>query len=149
MIVGYTGTQKGMTTAQRFAVVWVLARGEALPNFAEHGDCIGGDEEFHALCEDLGIPVGVRPCTVKAKRAFCKPSSGWVAPPMPPLHRNKQTVKSVDFLIATPAQDYEYPRSGTWATVRYARERSERDREFAYIVIGPGGNVLENGGFIL
>jgi len=37
------------------------------------------------------------------------------------LARNRVIVSRVDVLIAAPLQDEEITRSGTWATIRYAR----------------------------
>lgn len=144
MIVGFTGTQRGMTRPQVFAVVRDLVSGTSFPNWVQHGDCMGSDEEFHAVCLTFGISIGIRPCNIEAKRAHCKIlCSGWVAPPMPPLHRNIQMVASVNKLIATPAQPYEYQRSGTWATIRAARKRKKRDVLFEYVVFGPDGEAIE------
>lgn len=38
-----------------------------------------------------------------------------------PLARNRRIVAAVDVLIAAPETDREELRSGTWATIRYAR----------------------------
>ena len=53
--VGFTGTQRGMTDAQR-AAVRQLIRNRAV-SFAVHGGCVGADFDFHEL---------VRSCTPQA-----------------------------------------------------------------------------------
>ena len=42
--------------------------------------------------------------------------------PKKPLIRNRDIVRETAVLIATPEQTIEQLRSGTWATVRYARK---------------------------
>lgn len=41
-----------------------------------------------------------------------------------PLKRDRKIVAIVDVLIAAPKTDKEVLRSGTWATIRYARKKS-------------------------
>ena len=43
-------------------------------------------------------------------------------PELPPLVRNHKIVGAVHLLIATPKTDKEELRSGTWATIRYAKK---------------------------
>jgi hypothetical protein len=38
------------------------------------------------------------------------------------MERNHDVVHACDFLLALPGTDHEVVRSGTWATVRYARK---------------------------
>jgi hypothetical protein len=49
-------------------------------------------------------------------------SKVWFAPSAPPLERNKHIVHNCGWLIAAPKEDSETLRSGTWATIRYARK---------------------------
>jgi hypothetical protein len=118
MKIGFTGTQRGMTEAQQWAVAREL---DALPPGHEfhHGDCIGADAEAHFLAKNRGYRVVIHPPTDEKKRAFC---AGYVAilRPAPYLERNQAIVAAVDRLIAAPAEDREILRSGTWATIRHA-----------------------------
>jgi predicted Rossmann fold nucleotide-binding protein DprA/Smf involved in DNA uptake len=56
--------------------------------------------------------------------------------PLPYLERNHAIVNESDFLIAAP-DGPETLRSGTWATVRYARKVGKR-----VLVIMPNGEIL-------
>lgn len=44
-------------------------------------------------------------------------------PIKPPLVRNHDIVDSTELLIACPKEQVEVLRSGTWATIRYARKK--------------------------
>lgn len=120
MILGFTGTQDGMTYPQKFFFEGILAR--LSPREFHHGDCIGADCDAHKIVERLlpkCIIVG-HPPDSDAKRAFCKCHER--RPPKPYLVRNKAIVFSVDSMCAAPKSRTEELRSGTWATIRYARK---------------------------
>ncbi len=58
--------------------------------------------------------------------------------PFPYLVRNKHITMTTGLLIATPAENHQVLRSGTWSTVRYA------DKNDAKVwVIGPNGHDLD------
>ena len=114
-IVGFTGTRKGMSPHQK----WVLSQYLAPDDEFHHGDCVGADAEAHDMAARLGCRIVIHPCTLRAQRAFKKGDT--VFPPLPPLERNKIIVDQCEVLCAAPATDEEELRSGTWATIRYAR----------------------------
>lgn len=129
MIVGWTSTQHGLTPTQlRAAADWIV-RLETTQ--LHHGDCIGGDEQIHAVCLALGIRVVLHPPSDSSKRAFCE-GAAVILEPRPYLDRNHDIVDATQALVAAPKQELEQVRSGTWATVRYARSRGRR-----VIVVGP------------
>ena len=72
MIVGFTGSYLGMTKAQRPKVFkWLMTNATKITE-AHHGDCIGADAVFHAMCAQLGIPIiYVHPPDNADKRAWC------------------------------------------------------------------------------
>lgn len=118
MKVGFTGTRKGMSQYQKHRVYTYLERLGA--SEAHHGDCVGADSDFHDICLDLGIDIYIHPgrpnhrawkggayCYYDAKDYF---------------ERNKDIVDTTDTLLATPDSDKERVRSGTWATIRYAKK---------------------------
>jgi len=118
--VGFTGTQHGMTAAQKAGVRRRLIRLRTSSLF-RHGDCVEADENAHDLALQLGYTVIVHPPTDDSRRAFVK-GYAQMLPPRPYLHRNRDIVDASDALIAAPHTSHEVLRSGTWSTVRYARK---------------------------
>ena len=53
------------------------------------------------------------------------------------LERNHDIVDETDMLIATPGEEQEVQRSGTWATIRYARKQKR-----TILTIYPSGRAL-------
>ena len=121
MIVGYTGTREGMTKAQKKVIDIFFCDNDV--SEAHHGDCIGGDEDFHKICRKHSIPVVLHPPEDERLRAFCK-GAVRVERPYPYLVRNQHIVNASDLLLAAPKEEYEPDAmrgQGTWSTVRYAR----------------------------
>ena len=115
-IIGFTGTQFGMTTRQCDTIVSLLK--EQKPIEAHHGDCIGADKDFHIIATYLGIKIIIHPPVISYKRAYCE--GNVILPEKSYLVRNHDIVDSCDEMIACPKGYKEELRSGTWATVRYA-----------------------------
>lgn len=142
--VGFTGTSRGMTSAQLQGFSRVILDLAETNNGVEefhHGDCIGSDEEaddkIRMLYKYIGNPViVVHPPDNPSKRAFClkKFSLGVSRREKPYLDRNHDIVDETEVLIATPLMETEVQRSGTWATVRYARKKGKR-----VILVNPDG----------
>ena len=84
-----------------------------------HGDCIGADAEAHSIAMSLKLEVLKRPSYLDNQRAFTE-GGQIIADPERPLVRNKRIVEQCDVLLACPCGP-EKLRSGTWSTVRYAR----------------------------
>jgi hypothetical protein len=122
-VAGFTGPRDGLTSFQRVNLLGLLV--ELRPREARHGDCVGADAEMHLLCAALGVRVRIHPPDVDRHRAFCHffvPGCvDEVCDPKPYLVRDHDIVDNSDYLVATP-KGAEVVRSGTWATVRYARE---------------------------
>ena len=134
IIVGFTGTREGLTSAQREALVKVLYRLYSDGSEFHHGDCVGADEEAHEIAREIGYEIHIHPPSISRLRAFCK--GDVVYSPKPYLERNHDIVDASDILVACPAQSYEVLRSGTWATVRYARRVGK-----PIVIIYPNGSV--------
>ena len=101
------------------------------------GDCIGADAEAYEEAVRLGIKTVGHPPDNASKRAFCEYDEE--RPPKPYLARNRDIVmEGIDGLIAAPKEFVEVLRSGTWATVRYARKAGRR----IWIVM-PDGTIKE------
>ena len=119
--VGFTGTRIGMTERQMVELDLILTnlvyRGYA---YAHHGDCVGADSEFHSLAKKHGYKVVIHPPSNWGLRAQCDGDE--LRSPLPYLERNHEIVRSCDIIIATPKERIEVMRSGTWATIRFARK---------------------------
>jgi hypothetical protein len=119
--IGFTGTQRGMTDHQKSVVELVIrALFRDGWRWVHHGDCIGADREFHDLARAAGFSVHLHPPVVYTKRAFCKADA--IEPVKPFLVRNHDIVDASEVILATPKEAEEVLRSGTWATIRYARK---------------------------
>lgn len=116
MILGFTGTQKGMSPQQMQMIREYLTAHEV--SEIHHGDCIGADASMHDLATEFDIPVVIHPPSNDSKRAFCKGDK--TLAPKPYLKRNYDIVNASEVLIATPGTYAEQLRSGTWATIRCA-----------------------------
>ena len=89
-----------------------------------HGDCVGADAEAHELITGLCPTIIIHPCHISTMRAWCKAQT--VLGIKAPLERNHDIVDAVDILIAAPYTNEEQLRSGTWATIRYARKQGKQ-----------------------
>ena len=122
--IGFTGTRKGMNFNQRNLLRELLEKfvnnhGGAVT--FHHGDCIGADEQAHKIAEELKMRIVVHPPEDPKYRAFCQGHEE--EKPLPYLERNRNIVSRSYHLIAAPKEQYEVTRSGTWYTVRRAREQ--------------------------
>lgn len=130
MKVGFTGTRKGMTRQQMhglYAMLQMAKADELGPKLAEfhHGDCIGADYEANIIATVLGFFTQAHPPTDEKARAFCKCDQVWAAHPY--MIRNGNIVDACDMLFAAPYdEEIVSPRSGTWATIRMAREANKK-----------------------
>jgi hypothetical protein len=143
--IGFTGTQKGMTPMQRDKFVELLIQLQRVNNYEttlHHGDCIGADAEAHEVAYCAGTLIHIHPQDKDvSKRAFCDKSrwhtaSTVVHPAKPPLSRNEDIVRASAVLLATPYENVEVRRSGTWATIRLA----VRNKVPAFIIL-PNGDL--------
>jgi hypothetical protein len=126
VIVGFTGTRKGLCGGQSAKILEFLIKNHVTE--AHHGDCEGGDAQFHELCKMAGVAIIIHPPQDPKLRAFCK-GADEIEPERPYLVRNHIIVDRCETLLAAP-KELEEPEpgrgQGTWSTVRYAR-RSGRN----------------------
>jgi hypothetical protein len=125
--LGFTGTQSGMTPKQKaFVGGWLDAAADNMERgqevVAHHGMCVGADEQFHRMCINRGIPIVMHPGDDPNKRGICV-GEAEILPSKDNLERNKDIVRASTMMIATPKEMTEKRRSGTWMTIRYARDR--------------------------
>ncbi len=133
--LGFTGTRYGMTEDQRLAVRRLVAL--HLTTSAHHGDCIGADAQFHALCRELPTSfVVVHPPLNEQYRAFCAGDEHRA--PLPYMRRNARIVAESDVMIAAPFEAEEQERGGTWRTVGLARKAGR-----PLFIVWPSGAVVE------
>lgn len=122
--IGFTGSRDGMTYFQKQSVHRSLSlikkRNKTTKLFFHHGDCIGADAQAHLIAAKLGFIIVVHPPTDNTRRAFMQ---GIVLPPKPFMDRNRDIVNESHLMIACPKTRQESLRSGTWATIRYSRNK--------------------------
>jgi hypothetical protein len=141
MKVGFTGTQQGMTMVQADTCAIVLSGLE--PVEFHHGDCVGADAQACEIvwrlpwCYEGKIKVVSHPPDNDKKRAHTQ--AHVELPPLPYLERNQKIVDATEILVAAPAAMNEEGRSGTWATVRYARKKGKP----VLLVLPDGQNVMD------
>lgn len=94
------------------------------PTTLVHGGAKGADMIAHGIAESLWIPmIEIYPTYDRSPAVWGGMGAGiTIYPPLPALERNRVIVRQVWGMIACPAEDAEELRSGTWATVRYARD---------------------------
>lgn len=123
MIWGFTGTRYGMTPAQIAAFIRLVRTRFGDAGEFHHGCCRGADSEavdvVHVRCPKFRIvayPGDVRGMVCPTALALSQDAY----PAAPCLERNRAIVDACERLIACPYGPEE-TRSGTWATIRYAR----------------------------
>jgi hypothetical protein len=137
VLVGFTGTRGGMTNLQRERFRFEFEKLEDVSQF-HHGDCIGADNEAADLCDKIypGIETHSWPGNIESLRAHH--SATFIHKAQPCLERNRIIVNHCDVLFACPKEPTEVDRSGTWATVRYARKQG-----LLIFICWPDGTVTE------
>ena len=136
MIAGFTGTKEGISQKQRESLESLIIRCKTL----HHGDCIGADESAHQIAYLKDLKIVIHPPTDPKHRAFCIGAAiMWEEKPY--LMRNHDIVDCSQILIACPKEERgEELRSGTWATVRYARKCGKK-----IFIVRPSGRIeIEN-----
>jgi hypothetical protein len=119
--VGFTGTQIGMSPNQknqlRLKLLELYNQGATI---FHHGDCVGADAQAHDIAFGIGMWIVIHPPSNPSKRAFKRGDETRAEADY--LERNEDIVDETDYLIAAPKDHkVEERRSGTWATVRYAK----------------------------
>ena len=123
MRLGFTGTQEGMSQHQKEQ--FVLKMLELSPTEFHHGDCIGADAEAHDIVREFfpNVKIVIHPPIADSKRAYKRGDEYKL--PETYLKRDHIMVDATEYLVGTPKQNAEILRSGTWATIRYARKTSK------------------------
>lgn len=118
--IGFTGSRHGQSVVQLATLnhIWRFGDPPAEDFTLVHGSCKGSDEAAHRIAVDLGWKTRLRP-TYGPWRANL--AGDEVFEPEAALWRNNKIVKDSNMLYATP-DGPETMRSGTWYTIRKARE---------------------------
>ncbi len=142
-IIGFTGTRQGMTRLQRQLVESLLVLHP--PKETHHGDCIGSDAQFHKIiCNQTTASIIIHPPLDRRYRAFCaadETKGDMILPEKPYLERNRDIVNASEIMVAAPKELIEQQRSGTWYTIRRAREKRRQ-----IIIVFPDGTLLREPG---
>lgn len=123
MIVGFTGTTAGPTERQHAAMA-VFLRRIPMTRFV-HGGARNCDTFAHHIARRWhpDICIEIHPCPINSGVTVWMPAGNCeIYPDLPPLARNRVIVSRIHGLLAVPRTAEEVIGSGTWATVRYARE---------------------------
>ena len=103
--------------------------------YLQHGDACGADSFAHDVALSLGFQIVIHPPSNPKHRAFC--TGGIVHPVESYQVRNLNMVSSCDMVLALPNTNTEVLRSGTWQTVRMARQK-----ELPIVIFFPDGRVV-------
>jgi hypothetical protein len=139
--VGVTASRHGLTGEQVKQAHALLQLWSSSPVTLHHGDCVGGDEALVGLARPLGYRIHAHPPTEPRLRAFSLIEGDLTEGVLPYLVRNRAIVEASRYLIACPGSTTPN-RSGTWRTVRYAREQKAAGVELGLFVIGPKGEAI-------
>lgn len=132
---GFTGTRKGMTEEQKKSFLYLITE-NPIDEF-HHGMCIGADTDAHNIVRGFSSEISIvgHPPTNRSLFSDLQTDRRWHAEPY--LDRNKRIVVCSNWLIATPDGNQEELRSGTWSTIRYARQL-----HIKHTIIFPNGKRL-------
>ena len=125
VVLGFTGTRRGSQSKQhKFLSTYLHTIWKTTDTVTiHHGDCIGWDTEFHKLCVSYDFNLIIHPPLNTRARAYNLDSGKPLVlmPVKPYIERNHDIVDACHELIACPHSMEEVQRSGTWATIRYAK----------------------------
>jgi len=104
------------------------------------GCCVGGDEQLTIIAYTFGWKIVAHPperTQYFSQIAYELARITHVRKPY--LFRNQDIVDSCNELLAFPETETEELRSGTWATIRYARDRVFKP----YRIVLPDGGITK------
>lgn len=131
--MGVTSSCLGLTKLQEQWIANFLNENTAY--VLHHGDCVGGDDEVAHLFAEYGTYIIAHPGNSMTHRAYST-ANDLILPSMDNLRRNRVIVTHSEFMLALPGTAFEIMRSGTWHTIRYAK-----NQKVPLVVIKPNGQV--------
>ena len=121
MRVAFTGTRQGMNPRQRKAFRELAEKNSFFWTIFNHGSCKGADKDASNIVFELcASRIVAHPCNLSAQQAVTHAHARREV--LDPIERNHVMVDESDILVAVPATKDEVIRSGTWATIRYAKK---------------------------
>ena len=123
MRLGITATRKGLSDGQWEALDHMVPIVDSEVTELHHGMCTGGDEQIVDELDRPDLEIVAHPgprSRYQSDRA--RWASTRVLPEKDFIARNHDIVHSVDELWAFPEGPEKKRGSGTWATIRYARD---------------------------
>lgn len=120
MKIAFSGTQIGLSIKQHEELINLIKK--IKPIEAHHGLCIGSDAEFHDIIRKYFPNYKIIGHPPLNKNAYVYKECDEYRKAKEYLIRNHDIVDESDILIACPFENKEILRSGTWATIRYARK---------------------------
>jgi hypothetical protein len=133
-VLSFTGTSKRPPTPVQIAVL-----DDILTEFWNkgyrtlvHGEARNADSIANDMAKAKGYYIYGRPANISDHRCDVDDR----AEPRRPLDRDWDIAEDANTLVAMPANEKEEVRSGTWATVRYARKLNA-----PIVIIKPNGDV--------
>lgn len=119
--LGFTGTRYDPTPNQleQLQQVFRILQFDVF----HHGDCVGADTAAHFIVTELGKEIWIHPSNLGKFQGNNTTYLGRRLSPKDPLDRNHDIVDVSSMIVACPDSKIEALRSGTWATVRYARKK--------------------------
>lgn len=123
IVVAFTGTRVGANDRQLEALRQLFEEATS-GSILLHGGAEGADEQAHDLWKESHLIVEIFPCNISRFEYWTRksPRSTLIHPIDEPLRRNRRMVSACDRLIAVSETGYEVLQSGTWATIRAARQ---------------------------
>lgn len=103
-----------------------------------HGDALGADEYAHHVALNMGYQIFIHPPSNTKFRAFC--SGGICMPKRSYSRRNQDMIDACQLLLALPSSNMELLRSGTWQTIRMAR-----NAVVPRVIFYPNGDLSREG----
>ena len=119
--IGITGSRNPVEDGRLKDLRSVLASYGHNNTTLHHGDCLGVDTHAHHIAITYGFIIHVHPPSNSIHRAWN--IGDIMSKEKPYLARNKDIVSASYILIALPSSRTEHLRSGSWATIRYARKK--------------------------
>lgn len=136
MKIGMTGNRNSISGEGLAVLVKYLNNNIKNIKEVHHGDCVGSDKTFHDIASAMKIKTIIHPPLNNTLRAYCKGTI--IKNEKPYIDRNHDIVDETNILIAFPSSKIEILKSGTWATIRYARKQKK-----PILIIYPDGTSNE------